>query len=101
MVPDIIAWGVPFVTGGAGIILGLKVGIARLEERCNAVHEKVNENRAKLAMQVGDAQCEKYREKCQKDICHSLDAIFVKLDKIDTNQVNFAIQLAKLERNGD
>ena len=53
MVPDIIAWGVPFVTGGAGIVLGLKVGMTRLEERYNAVHEKVNENRAKLAMQVG------------------------------------------------
>lgn len=99
MVPDVIAWGVPFASGGMGILVGMKVGIARLEERYKAVHEKVADNKARLEKQVGDDRCREYRDKCQENICHSLDTISTKLDKIETNQVNFAVQLAKIERD--
>ena len=101
MVPDIIAWGVPFITGGAGIVIGMKVGIARLEERFISVNYKIEEAKSKLVKQVGDERCREYRNQCQTNICHTLDKMSVKLDKIETNQVNFAVQIAKIQRDRD
>ena len=101
MVPDIIVWGVPFITGGAGIVIGMKVGIARLEERFISVNYKIEEAKSKLIKQVGDERCREYRAQCQTNLCNTLDKMSIKLDKIELNQVSFAVQLAKIERNGD
>ena len=72
MVPDFIAWSVPFASGLAGIFVGLKVGIAKLEVNYQNLREKVNLNREKLEVQVGKPDCEMLRRDCQGRIEKSL-----------------------------
>lgn len=99
MVPDWIAWSVPFASGVAGIYTGLKVGIARLEANYAHLKSRVDESKETLKNQVGEARCKEYRADCRENIHCRLDDIFESLDKIKTEMVGIAVKVAKIERS--
>jgi len=72
MVPDWVSFAGTGLSGAVGVFVGLKVGIARLEERYAALKEKVELNRQKLDSQVGESRCRDLRLDCQSHISQQL-----------------------------
>lgn len=99
MVPDWIAWGVPFATGIGGVYMGLKVGIAQLETNYNNLKMMLDETKETIKNQVGEARCKEYREDCRNNIYHRVDDIFHKLDKIERDMVDVAVKVARIEKS--
>jgi hypothetical protein len=103
MIPDWLAWSVTFASGVAGVFAGLKVGIARLEANYSGLRQQMDEARATLRYQVGEARCDRYREDCQNRIEKRLDNI-ERLIEGNRNHVSskfeeIAVYMAK--HNGD
>ena len=99
MVPDWIAWAVPFVSGVGGVYVGLKVGITRLEANYVTLSDQVEDAKAKIAKQVGEDRCDKYRAECQGRIEKALDKLNDTLkdqgEKVTTKFERIAIYMAK------
>jgi len=98
MVPEWISWGVPFVTGVSGVYVGLKVGIARLEVRYEAMKSKIDEVKETLRSQVGETRCREYRTDCKETIHSRLDDISGKLDKLNDSMINMTVKIAKIDK---
>lgn len=100
MVPDWIAWSVPFASGIVGIYTGLKVGVARLEVNFSNMTNQLAEAKAKLVKQVGEDRCDKNRMECAIRVEKTLGGIERHLELIDKhtqeNQSRIAEKFEKI-----
>ena len=85
----------PFLSGGIGIVVGLKVGLARLEARFENLNNVVMRNAQKLERQVGEDRCDKIRKECKDHF----DEKFDDLKKDNEAQHNwFRLKLDEFQR---
>jgi hypothetical protein len=72
-IKDFISITVPFLSGGFGCYIGVKVSLAILRIEVDLMKEDVKEAKEKLQNQVGDVRCFRNREECKKTVHSRID----------------------------
>lgn len=110
MVPEWLQWAIPCASGAAGVLVTLKVGMAKLESTVYHLRDQVEENKETLKDQVGEERCLRMRDDCQTRIDKRLDELHTAVEAnrvyVSSKFENVAVELKAIaiwmaKHNGD